>query len=109
MVSRRIDKLLQSKIKDMRTPTLNHQTFIIEAKAMDLQLAIEMTLLIKKYKIKSNSIKIGVNLAAEITKLFQINNHFREMNGRRILVLFIIREKIKTNLYLRKDLNLLHQ
>jgi hypothetical protein len=56
-----------------------------------------------------NSLKIVTKLTIEIIEPFQIKTPEREMNGKRILDLFIIKANIKTNLSLKKGLNLLHQ
>jgi hypothetical protein len=55
-----------------------------------------------------NSLKIEIKLTIENIKQFRIKIPEREMNGKRILDLFIIKENIKTNLSLKKGLNLLH-
>jgi hypothetical protein len=55
-----------------------------------------------------NSLKIGIKLTIENIKQFRIKIPEREMNGKRILDLFIIKENIKINLSLKKGLNLLH-
>mgnify|MGYP001011336116 CR=1 FL=1 len=108
MVSKLIDKLLQSKIINILVQILNLRIFTIEVKVMDLQLQIIRILFMRNNKMK-NSLKIVTKLTIEIIEPFQIKIPEREMNGKRILDLFIIKENIKTNLSLKKGLNLLHQ
>jgi hypothetical protein len=108
MVSKLIDKLLQSKIINILVQILNLRIFTIEVKVMDLQLQIIRILFMRNNKMK-NSLKIVTKLTIEIIEPFQIKTPEKEMNGKRILDLFIIKENIKTNLSLKKGLNLLHQ
>jgi hypothetical protein len=108
MVSKLIDKLLQSKIINILVQILNLRIFTIEVKVMDLQLQIIRILFMRNNKMK-NSLKIVTKLTIEIIEPFQIKTPEREMNGKRILDLFIIKANIKTNLSLKKGLNLLHQ
>lgn len=108
MVSKLIDKLLQSKIINILVQILNLRIFTIEVKVMDLQLQIIRILFMRNNKMK-NSLKIVIKLTIEIIEPFQIKTPDRGMNGKRILDLFIIKENIKTNLSLKKGLNLLHQ
>jgi hypothetical protein len=101
MVSKLIDKLLQSKIINILVQILNLRIFTIEVKVMDLQLQIIRILFMRNNKMK-NSLKIVTKLTIEIIEPFQIKTPEKEMNGKRILDLFIIKENIKTNLSLKK-------